>query len=134
MLCPHFLKNTFEKTMNFTDSESPNSDWSEEITSDWIKMASSDEPDPFDYINTKLNLFQVIQLYSIYSLLVFSYLHPQCNLWACGFFLISQAISFFKEFFNFQKKGCKMPQATSIFLEIVPLIMHIDWKPPSKTN
>ena len=43
-------------------------------------------------------------IYLIYALLVFCYLHPQCNLWACGFFLISQAISFFKEFFNFQKK------------------------------
>ena len=28
-------------------------------------MASTDEPDPFDYINTNLNLFQVIQLYLI---------------------------------------------------------------------
>ena len=55
----------FEKNMNFIDSDSPNSDWSEKITSDWIEMASSDEPDPFDYINTKLNLFQVIQLYLI---------------------------------------------------------------------
>ena len=55
----------FEKTMNFSDSDFPNSDWSEKITSDWLEMASSDEPDPFDYINTKLNLFQVIQLYLI---------------------------------------------------------------------
>ena len=56
----------FEKNMNFIDSDSPDSDWShEKITSDWIEMASSDEPDPFDYINTKLNLFQVIQLYLI---------------------------------------------------------------------
>ena len=57
----------FEKNLNFTDSDnSPDSDWlNEKITSDWIEMASSDEPDPFDYINTKLNLFQVIQLYLI---------------------------------------------------------------------
>ena len=56
----------FEKNLNFIDSDSPDSDWSrEKITSDWIEMASTDEPDPFDYINTKLNLFQVIQLYLI---------------------------------------------------------------------
>ena len=58
----------FEKNLNFIDSDnSTETDWSdqEKITSDWIEMASSDEPDPFDYINTKLNLFQVIQLYLI---------------------------------------------------------------------
>ena len=61
------LQSEFEKNLNFTDSDnSPDSDWlNEKITSDWIEMASSDEPDPFDYINTKLNLFQVIQLYLI---------------------------------------------------------------------
>ena len=56
----------FEKTLNFTDLDSPDSDWSyQKIASDWIEMASTDEPDPFDYINSNLNLFQVIQLYLI---------------------------------------------------------------------